>query len=696
MTSSLDIRHLVMRAYTRGRALLAALAGLEAAPIVIDPVASAQAGPSPHLLYRFFLGRDEDDSGVLSYLATLDSKDLLLRFVNSDEFIARIYDPLIQGRQLEHTALGAKPDPLLLQWAAQSLPISASLREALPAADTLAEVYAGLLLDPDFRAIGAFDKRLEGENFTSALVYVSGGPDHRKIIGLTEAITSSIAKGWIMDAQDLDRTLRVEILVDGQFHGATEATIYRPDVQEAHGGKGFSGFLYRFKDIANHLTLKPVTVEVREAETKHPLGSGTVTFGQQRPLDQLDLVNAELVQIKQMLARIEAQLPDIRSRVSFSLDSYREYFKQYYGGTSRRNELVRAACDDFKSKPLISIVMPTYRSDLRLLEKALASIGGQFYPNWELVVTDDNSSNASAIADRVSAFAKGRPQKITFVGSDVGGGISENTNRGLAKAAGDYIAFMDHDDTLELDALFWVAAELQGDDPPDFLYSDEDRISEDEDLQDYPHSPYFKSDFDYDLLLQQNYMAHLVVVSAALLKSTSGLRREYDGAQDHDFVLRAVSSLPPSKIRHIPRILYHWRHHAASMSTTADNVAPIEDKILKVVATHLETQKSDCTVERHANPLGVPRPFTARVKWKASLDQSRAAVIIPTRDRLDLLQPCISSLVASRRFNRTRFELLIVDNESTDPDAIAYMKSVEGCGCAGDAVARRFQLVGHQ
>jgi glycosyltransferase involved in cell wall biosynthesis len=146
------------------------------------------------------------------------------------------------------------------------------------------------------------------------------------------------------------------------------------------------------------------------------------------------------------------------------------------------------------------------------LEKALASIGGQYYTNWELVVTDDHSSNASAIAERISTFAKGRPQKINLLLSEAGGGISENTNRGLAKASGDYIAFMDHDDTLELDALLWVVAELQGEDRPEFLYSDEDRISEDEQLQDYPHSPFFKSDFDYDLLLQQNYMAHLVVV----------------------------------------------------------------------------------------------------------------------------------------------------------------------------------------
>jgi GT2 family glycosyltransferase len=603
-----------------------------------------------------------------------------LSFINSEEFKSRVYDPFIQARQLEHTSLGEKPDPFLLQWAARSLPLSMALREELLETNTLAEAYARILLDPDFSLIAGLHERFGRSDFTSALKYIAGGPDDRRVIGFTEDLTSAIAKGWVMDVQNRDRTMRVEVLIDGQFHGTAEAAIYRPDVQEIHGGKGFAGFTYRFRDIADHLTLKPVMVEVRETETKQSLGYGQVMFGQQRSLDQLERVNAELAQIKDLLTRIEGQLPDIRGRLSFSLDSYTQYFKQYYGATSWRREQLRAACDDFQYKPLISIVMPTYRSDLRLLEKALASIGGQYYTNWELVVTDDHSSNASAIAERISTFAKGRPQKINLLLSEAGGGISENTNRGLAKASGDYIAFMDHDDTLELDALLWVVAELQGEDRPEFLYSDEDRISEDEQLQDYPHSPFFKSDFDYDLLLQQNYMAHLVVVSAGLLRSTSGLRSEYDGAQDHDFVLRAVSSLPQSKIRHIPRILYHWRHHAFSMSTTADNIAPIEDKILKVVATHLETRKSKCAVERHANALGLPRPFTARVKWEAPLDQTRAAVIVPTRDRLDLLQPCISSLIGSRRANRTDFEILIVDNESSDTDTIAYMKSVESDG----------------
>lgn len=223
---------------------------------------------------------------------------------------------------------------------------------------------------------------------------------------------------------------------------------------------------------------------------------------------------------------------------------------------------------DFTQK--ISIVVPTYRTKEVYLRELIDAMRGQTYPHWELLLADSTED------DRVRCVVETyEDERICYVRLAQNAGISENTNRAIERATGSFIGLLDHDDVLTFDALYTVAKAIEAQRAkgrePAFLYSDEDKCNADRSRY---YEPNRKEDFNLDLLLSNHYICHFLVMRSDLLKAL-GLRKEYDGAQDYDLVLRAVSALMKngqaqfaSDIVHIPRVLYHWRCHEGS---TAQN-----------------------------------------------------------------------------------------------------------------------------
>lgn len=210
-----------------------------------------------------------------------------------------------------------------------------------------------------------------------------------------------------------------------------------------------------------------------------------------------------------------------------------------------------------------SILVPAYRTRDKYLREMVESLRRQIYPKWELLLAD--ATEDDSVRNIVQAADDCR---IRYIRLEENKGIAGNSNQALAYAAGDYVGLLDHDDVLTPDALYEMAArierarrlgtELQ------MLYSDEDK---------FDGTVYFdpneKENFNLDLLLSNNYICHFLVLKRELIQ-TLGFRAEYDGAQDYDLILRAVSALDGREdlIAHIPRVLYHWRCHEAS---TAQN-----------------------------------------------------------------------------------------------------------------------------
>ena len=235
-----------------------------------------------------------------------------------------------------------------------------------------------------------------------------------------------------------------------------------------------------------------------------------------------------------------------------------------------------------RSKPVVSVILPTFNTHLYHLHRCIDSVTSQHYPHWELCITDDKSSD-----DRVRKYllqsAASEP-RIRLAFAEQQGGISAASNRSVADCTGDFIVLLDHDDELHPSALLEVARCLNEYPETDLIYSDEDKI----DQVGSRSSPAFKPDFDEDLLCGFDYLGHLIAIRTAVVRQVGGFRSEADGAQDWDLLLRVTSVISRDRVRHVPKPLYHWRMHADSTALSLD-AKPYAVRAWNVVlAQHVE------------------------------------------------------------------------------------------------------------
>ena len=239
---------------------------------------------------------------------------------------------------------------------------------------------------------------------------------------------------------------------------------------------------------------------------------------------------------------------------------YRKNFRQYLPTEEQLHEQ-RESEDIFSYRPMISIVVPAYRTPEQFLRELIASVQAQSYRNWELCIADGSEPDADEVERVVAEYAD---ERIRYRRLKENGGISRNTNEGFAMASGEYIGLLDHDDVLAPNALYEVVRTLndvKSGERPLLVYSDEDKVPAD---LSYHYEPHFKPDYNEELLNHYNYICHFLVVCKSLLESAGTLDLAYDGAQDYDFALRCTELLDAKQIAHIPKVLYHWRVHETS------------------------------------------------------------------------------------------------------------------------------------
>jgi glycosyltransferase involved in cell wall biosynthesis len=311
--------------------------------------------------------------------------------------------------------------------------------------------------------------------------------------------------------------------------------------------------------------------------------------------------------------------------------------------------------------PLISIVMPVFNPPERFLREAIRSVLAQTHQNWELVMSDDGSTERSVA--RVMAWAAHLDPRIRVIRSETQGGISTATNLAMVAVKGDYVAFMDHDDLLPPGSLATVAAEIQAHPGARLIYSDEDKV---DDLGNR-YDPFFKPEFDPDILLGQNMLNHLCVIHRQTLAEVGPLRSSLDGSQDHDLLLRVMRRIDRSAVRHIPEILYHWRRSRKPRSFSQQQQQQVVRARMAAVREHLKAvvpgAKADLAMAGYI-----------RIIWPLPDPAPKVSIIVPTRDRVALLRPCVESILAKTVY--PDFEVIIVDNASTDPETLNFLASV--------------------
>lgn len=339
-----------------------------------------------------------------------------------------------------------------------------------------------------------------------------------------------------------------------------------------------------------------------------------------------------------------------------------------YDAFLRRNDNVsnldyRAIADDvrrLRCRPLISIVMPVYNPPLGFFREALDSVIAQSYPHWELCLADDASTRPDV--RRVIEEYRRKDSRIKAVFRPVNGHISTCSNSALEIATGEFVALVDQDDLIPQHALYHVAVEINRHPTVDLIYSDEDKIDESGKRVD----PYFKSDWNPDLFLSQNMFNHLGVFRASLLRKVGAFRAGYEGSQDYDLTLRCVANTTPDRIRHIPRVLYHWRIHAESTALSHDAKSYARDNGLKALQSYLQPYGAQ------AEPALAAGMYRVRYPLPSSLPL--VTLIIPTRDQAQLLRQCIESI--EKKTDYRNWEILVIDNQSREPATLRYFESL--------------------
>ena len=465
-----------------------------------------------------------------------------------------------------------------------------------------------------------------------------------------------VISGWVMHKDTLsiecadgkNKPLKGEM----EQHNRPDVLMAYPELKETGVKLGFSYRLPKLTD--NKIKMKITSDGVTFEET---IGVNKKIFS---PLTLVKKVVSYTRRngIRQCVIHACRKTRDIlvgnRADVNYA---YKDWIKRY---DITEAELNKQRKKQFHHHVKFSIVIPLYNTPLNFLNELIDSIKKQSYSNWEICFADGSTDNKL-----VKVFEKlcAEDSRIKYKKLEKNDGISGNTNEALAMAEGDYIVLADHDDLLAPNALYEFAKAIDKNPITDVLYSDEDKISMDGKERFEPH---FKPDFNIDLLCSVNYICHLFAVKKSIVEEIGNFRKEFDGAQDYDFIFRCVEKA--KNIHHVPKILYHWRSH---MNSTAENP---ESKLYAFEAGRR-------AIEAHFGRVGIDAVVENGVAYGIYHSKLQVtgkplvSVIIPNKDHTEDLDKCLTSIYDKTEYDN--YEIVIVENNSTEAETFAYYEKIQ-------------------
>ena len=363
---------------------------------------------------------------------------------------------------------------------------------------------------------------------------------------------------------------------------------------------------------------------------------------------------------------------------STARSEYQKWLEQHCASVQDLKRM-RNEARAFASQPLISVITPVFDTPVQRLEEAVESVLAQAYENWELVLVDDGSSATDLL--RALPVLAARDRRIVLKSLGKHEGISAALNQAIALARGKWVAFFDHDDILEPDALFHIAKLLQMHPDADLMYSDEDKLADDG-----FEAPVFKPDWSPDFFLSCNYLGHLTAVRQEVLEQTGGFRSQFDSAQDYDLFFRVIEQT--DRIHHIPRVLYHWRRSESSSAIS------VRQKPGQLEASRL-------AIEDHLRRSG--EPAHVAVDWRTHafcirrdlLETRKISVIVPNCYDPESLERCIESLTSKTSY--PNYEIVIVQTDGKSTGAPSYFsrfphRLLHFSGGANDSAGKNYAV----
>ncbi|CAI3928178.1 Glycosyltransferase involved in cell wall bisynthesis (WcaA) (PDB:5MLZ) [Commensalibacter communis] len=489
--------------------------------------------------------------------------------------------------------------------------------------------------------------------------------DQVKVLSCMDGWKNGAIHGWVLK-QDTSTgkysgKCQVMVTIDGRHLKTVEANQFRGDVASAVNADARCGFAVVVPRALRKRVRSVFRVYVMPEQIEL-LGSPYETTLIDDLLEQQLLVlNNQIDFLYKEMTALRTQFKRLVSGSDYVINEYGTWAKKYYFLLPKRLgklHLELEINDIEYQTPLISIICPVYQPAIKFFKEAVGSVLGQTYQNWELILVDDGGKS-SEIKKEIKQLVK-QDARIKSVILKTNKGISEATNAGIKKATGEWIAFFDHDDVLVPQALEMMIGSAQLH-QAQMLYSDEDKVD------DYGAfvEPHFKPDFNYRYLLGLNYICHFVMVKVGAVKKAGQLHSRYDGAQDHDFLLRLTEVIPHQQIYHVPEVLYHWRKTAGSTAETVDNKEYAIRAGVACVQDHLKR------IKKSANVSSI-KDFTAyQIEWKKA-QSDLVTIVIPFKDQVKTTKECIDRLLEYTNYKNYR--IILVDNASREAETLIFLE----------------------
>lgn len=594
-------------------------------------------------LYRLAIGRDPESEDAVQRALALGMVDLVPAYFGAPEFNDRILVPLSAGRSPWPIAEG--PDDALVDWAASRLPLSPAGRRAVAASGTRwPTLFHALLTDPTF-AQAARDLPVLAPSILEALSGLV------RVDGQVERIDVVSIAGWAIAARPEDGPVRIEIWIDGSPVASGLADQFRRTRQDSLGGDGRVGF-----DIALGpealVGLGEALIEVRAGPERVVIGSGRL-MRRGPDISRLEQLCNDVTALRKQLDRLEAALPVMVSEAGSDLTDYASYYETWYRSAS----FSRPA----SATGAVLIVLDGWGRTAAALQRSCRAIVGQLTAPDRLVILADAEGAFAAedIAARARWISDGGIEVLVSQTADPGERVYDAL---AANVAGDVVLLTDADVVLHPACLSLVVDRLTRDAVVQALYFDEDGVEAEGPLDPALRrhvDPILRPGPDRDLLLQTPYCGATLAFRRATLDRI-GLKPGCDGLHGCDALLRLEAM--PGAIGHIPAVM---------VTRLVPGTAPDASTWRACIQRELTRVNDEATVEPHVDPLAAIVPGAVRIRHR--VPAVTASVIIPTRDGLDLLKPCIDSILAHRGANAVELDLIVIDHESRDPATLNYL-----------------------
>ncbi|MFL6689870.1 MAG: glycosyltransferase family 2 protein [Alphaproteobacteria bacterium] len=614
--------------------------------------------------YRLFLGRVPEAERVVQNRAAAPLSKMLRGFAGSKEFSERVLRQLASGYPLPHFRIAAVPDSEIVAWAVETLPLGEPAKANIALAKTWRDILTQIVCDPEFpENFGpSFDEELLAllRRRQAAVPLEYKG---REIVGGVEETAIFEIRGWAANLLNLEESLTLEFYLDNLFVGVVQTQHFRRDMQERLGGSGNFGFLFNVP-AAHHPDLEVERLlTVRDSVSRMPIAPPIrVRLAPTEALDSLFRLHKEVESLATSIERLQAALPRVIADTEYPLAMYDAYRK------AARNELMANRVSQAEEaaslayQPTFSVVLSKEDVPSRMLS-SINSLRRQTYRNWECMVCIPQLDDEVRSQFETLCANDGR---IQVVDVSTEAKAWEKANAGLERASGDYILWLKEGDLLSADALFEMSRVLQ-ERKPGLIYFDEDLFEGEGNTLRYL-SPVLKTAPDRDFLLATDYIGNAFVCSRRIVKEAGGLRGEFGLACHYDLVFRLLEQLKPDELLHLERILYH--RLAPSQLEEGAQMSARNADFIACGRAHLQRIGSAAEIEPHEDPYGIRRPSCRRVVWPLPEPPPLVSIIIPTRDRADLMGPCLQSVWDSQTHYPRPFELIIMDNESCEPETL--------------------------